>query len=100
MTVRFSVLILMILINVGCKTTISTFQTTDPDKIGVKSNKFSGTIFKSSYPQSKLLIADTVNFKRFTPTEKQINSVETILTLQIQEFNNPKINQRKGQYID
>jgi hypothetical protein len=100
MTVRFSVLILVILINVGCKTTISTFQTTDPDKIGVKSNRFSGTIFKSSYPQKKLLISDTVNLNRFTPTENQIKSAETILILQIQEFNNPKVNQSKGEYVD
>jgi hypothetical protein len=41
-----------------------------------------------------------VNLNRFTPTENQIKSAETLLTSQIQEFNNRRVNQSIGQYVD
>ena len=92
--------ITLVVICLSCKTTISIFQTTDPDKMGVKSNKFSGTIFTSSYPQNKLFFSDTLSLRRFTPNEKQIKQAEETLASQIQEFNNHKLKQEKDRYID
>ena len=95
------VLISIFILLDGCKTTIKTFATTDKDKIGVKSNKFRGTIFKSSYPQDKLFISSVDSINRFTPTENEIKLAETILKQQIEKLNNPRINQfGKKQYID
>jgi len=94
-------LISISLLLVTCKATIKTFETTDKDKIGVKSNKFRGTIFKSSYPKQKLFIDSASNVIRFTPTESEIVIAETILKQQIEKINNPRINQfGKKQYID
>ena len=85
---------------ISCKTTLTTFETSDKDKIGVRSNKFHGTIFKSSYPKDKLFINSVDSVNRFTPTENDIKLAETILKEQIKKTNNPRINQfGKKQYI-
>jgi len=85
----------------GCKTTIKTFDTSDKDKIGVHSNKFRGTIFKSSYPKDKLFISGADSINRFTPTNEDIQLAETILKQQIEKLNNPRVNQfHKKQYVD
>jgi hypothetical protein len=100
MPIIFYVFISLILVTVARRTTISTFQATDKDKIGVKSNEYSGTIFKSLYRQKNLFISDTANLKSFTHIENQVKSAEAILTSQIQKINNPRLNQRKDQYLD
>ena len=95
------IFILIVTLLFGCKTTIETFQTVDTNKIGVKSGKFRGTIFKSTYPQDKLYIQSSDSLNRFTPTKEEIALAETILKEQIEKVNNPRINQfSKQQYID
>jgi hypothetical protein len=90
---RLTVLILLSTFIVSCKTTIETFQTSEPNKIGVKSNKFRGTIFKNTYSFDQLCIppADTLN--RFTPTKSNIELAETILKNQIKSVNRNHVNQ-------
>lgn len=86
---------------ISCRTTIETFQTIDANKIGVKSNKFRGTLFTNSYQEDKLFIKAVDSLKRFTPTEEDITLVESILNEQIREANKNRINQfSKRQYID
>lgn len=95
-----TVILILIFLN-SCKTTLTTFDTTDKEKIGVKSNKFRGTIFKSSYPKDNLFINSVDSVNRFTPTETDIKLAEAILKQQLEKFNNPRINQfGKKQYID
>lgn len=85
----------------SCRTTIETFQTSDTSKIGVKSNKFRGTIFTTSYQAEKLLLAVTDSINRFTPTQEEITFAERILRTQIKGANKPHLNQfGKRQYID
>ena len=83
----------------SCRTSIKTFQTTDTNKIGVKSNNFRGTIFTSSYSNSFFIPAsDTL--KRFTPTKEDIVLAETILKNQIEKVNASRMNQfGRRQYI-
>jgi len=98
---RFLSFILIILFLASCKTTIHTFQTSDKDKIGVKSNKFRGTIFKNTYSQGKLFLGAADSINRFTPTVDEIKLAETILRQQIEKLNNPRINQfGKQSHID
>jgi len=85
----------------SCRTTIETFQTYDANKIGVKSNKFTGTIFTTSYQTDKLFITKVDSANRFTPTKEDIKLAESILQEQISEANKRHVNQfGKGQYID
>ncbi|NEU77406.1 hypothetical protein PI95_034320 [Hassallia byssoidea VB512170] len=78
----------------SCGTTISTFPTSDADKMGVKSNRFRGTAFSRSYRTHNLLV-DTLN--RFTPTQEDIALAEWILRHEIGKANKARINQF-GQY--
>ncbi len=85
----------------SCRTTLETFQTSDKDKIGVKSNKFRGTIFKRTYSKDKLYVQPEDSLKRFTPTKEDIILAETILKEQIEKANNHRINQfDRRQHID
>lgn len=98
---KFYKLILLFIVVSGCNTTVKTFQTKDNNKIGLKSNRFRGTIFKNTYPKEKEFIASTDNVTRFTPTGENIEKAEAILKKQIKQVNNPRINQfGKHQYID
>jgi len=93
--------ILCLTLILSCKTTVKTFQTADTNKIGVKSKKFKGTIFKSTYPKDKLFILETDSLTKFTPTKEDTELAETILKEQIQKVNNSRVNQfGKKQYID
>ncbi|RXK60740.1 hypothetical protein ESA94_09765 [Lacibacter luteus] len=84
----------------SCSTTIKVFPTTDQDKLGVKSNKFRGTVFKKSYPQDKLFISSIDSINRFTPTENEIKQAEAILKKQIEQENKDRLNQlKKKEYI-
>src|SRR5436305_6724759 len=97
---RSLIIISVLTLFISCRTSIETFQTTDTNKIGVKSSKFRGTIFKSSY-SSIFLIPANDSLKRFTPTEEDIVLAETILKEQIEKINTPRINQfERRQYID
>lgn len=85
---------------VSCRT-METFQTSDANKIGIKSNKFRGTLFTNSYQADKLFIDKADSLNRFTPTEKDIAIAESILKEQIREANKNRINQfSKRQHID
>jgi len=80
---------------------MSTFEISEKDKIGVKSSRFCGTIFKNTYPKDKLYIIVTDSANRFTPTIEDIKFAEELLRLQIEKVNHRKINQfGKSQYID
>lgn len=96
------ILIFFLTVLLSCRTSIKTFQTSDTNKIGVKSKNFRGTIFKSAYSQEKLLIVPTDSvLSKFTPTKEDIELAETILKEQIKKVNNPRINQfEKRLYID
>jgi hypothetical protein len=95
------VIIFVLTLLVSCTTTIATFQTTDKEKIGVKSNRFRGTIFTTSYQANKLFIATADSINRFTPTQKDIAFAENILREQIEKANKPHTNQfGKRQYIE
>jgi hypothetical protein len=84
----------------SCRTTIKTFQTSDTNKIGVKSNKFRGTIFTNRY-SSIPLTSDTDTLQRFTPTKEDVVLAEAILNEQILKLNTPRLNQfRRRQFID
>jgi hypothetical protein len=86
---------------VSCRTTIEIFQTTDTEKIGVKSNRFRGTIFTTLYQADKLFIATADSINRFTPTQEDIAFAESILKEQIEKANKSHVNQfGKRQYID
>jgi hypothetical protein len=80
---------------------METIQTGDANKIGVKSNKFRGTIFTHSYQTDKLFITKVDSANRFTPTKENIKLAESILQEQISEANKRHVNQfGKRQYID
>lgn len=86
---------------IGCKTTVKTFQTTDTEKIGVKSNKVRGTIFTTSYQADKLFMATGDSLKRFTPTQEDIALAENILKEQIEAANKAQVNQfRNRKFIN
>jgi hypothetical protein len=94
------ILITVLTLLVSCRTSVGTFQTSDTNKIGVKSNKFRGTIFKSSY-STMFLTTTSDTLKRFTPTEEDIILAETILKEQIGKINTLHINQlERRQNID
>jgi hypothetical protein len=76
----------------SCRTTIETLQTSDPNKIGVKSNKFRGTIFKNAY-SNVFFIPTSDTLRRFTPTKEDIALAEKVLKEQIAKANTPRINQ-------
>src|SRR4051794_17197898 len=87
--VKSLIFILIVTFILGCRTTTGTFQTSDPNKIGVKANKYKGTIFKSSYPKDKLYIQPGDSVNRFTPTKEDIIVAESILNEQIENINKP-----------
>jgi hypothetical protein len=91
MKLWLSILILVLI--AGCSTEIKTFSVSDPDKIGVKSDNIKGTIFKSSYPASKLDIRPEDSLKRFTPSQEDIQLSETLIKSQIAALNKNHINQ-------
>ena len=94
------ILLSILIVLLSCSTAIQTFQTSDTNKIGVKSSKFRGTIFKDSY-QDLFVSPVSSHAKRFTPTNEDILLAETILKEQIEKVNTPRINQLKpSQYID
>lgn len=98
---KLLILIFLATLLLSCKTSIETFQTNDKDKIGVKSNKFRGTIFKSTYQKDKVYIAVTDSIKTFTPSIQDVTLAESILKEQIENANRSHINQlEKRQYID
>ena len=78
---------------ISCRSTIVTFQTSDTTKIGVKSNKFRGTLFTNSYQSDNLFIVALDSLNRFTPTEDDISLAESILNEQIREANRNRVNQ-------
>ena len=84
----------------SCKTSIETFQTNDKEKIGVKSNRFRGTIFTTSYQADRLFNAADDSTNRFMPTQEEIAFAERILKEQIEKANKAHVNQfGKRQYI-
>ena len=98
---KFLILILSLTLLLSCRTSVKIFQTTDINKIGVKSKKIKGTIFKSTYPNDKLFILSVDSLTKFTPSKENIELAEIILKEQIQKVNKSRVNQfGKGQYID
>lgn len=98
---KFLIYILCLTLLLSCRTSVKTFQTTDTDKIAVKSNKFKGTIFKSTYSNNKLFIRSIDSLTKFTPTKENIVLAEIILKEQIQKVNKSRVNQfGKREYID
>ena len=94
MLVLFSVMLL------SCTTVIHTFPTKDADKTGVQSNRFRGTIFKSTYPEEKLLMYLGPRYKRITLTKEEVALAENILKQQIKSANSTRMNQlTKREYI-
>jgi len=94
------IVISFLMLLLSCRTTIETFQTSDTNKIGVKSNKFRGTIFKNSYVNIFPIPSNDTS-KRFTPTKEDIALAENILKEQITKANTPRINQLgRRQHID
>lgn len=92
--------ILFSIILSGCSTAVKTFQTTDAHKIGVQSNKFRGTIFKSTYPEENLLMYLGVRYKRITLTKEEVELAEKVLKQQIKTANRAHMNQlKKREYI-
>ncbi len=84
----------------GCKASIVTFQTSDPQKVGIKTTKFRGTAFDSSYSNEKLFLPATFTLKKFTPTKQDIVLAEQILKQQIEKANHRRMNQvGRKQYI-
>jgi hypothetical protein len=99
--IKLAAYLLFTMLFYGCVTTIKTFDTNDPDKIGVKANNFRGTIFKLTYPKAKLYIQPGDSLIRFTPDKNDIVLAETILKQQIDSINNPRVNQfGREEYID
>ncbi|HET7115091.1 MAG TPA: hypothetical protein VFI29_01285 [Hanamia sp.] len=95
------IIIFVLAILTSCKTSIATFQTSDTDKIGVTSNHFRGTIFKSSYPEENLFIQAGDKLNRFTPTKENIALAESILKSQIRKANKAHFNQPgKHKYLE
>lgn len=95
------IIVSVLAILVSCRTYIKTYQINDIDKIGVKSNRLKGTVFKNSYYANNLFINTLDSLKRFTPTENDIDLAERILKEQIREVNKRHINQiGKHQYIE
>ena len=95
------IIISVLTLLVSCRTSIETFQTSDTNKIGVKSNRFRGTLFTNSYQADKLFIDTADSLNRFTPTEEDIALAESILRERIREANKNRINQfGKRQHID
>lgn len=90
---KLTVFILLLTLLLSCKTTLETFPTSDANKIRVKSNKFRGAIFKSTYPCEKLFIQPTNTLNRYTPTKSNIELAETILKNQIKSVNRNRVNQ-------
>jgi hypothetical protein len=85
---------------IGCKSSLMTFQTSDPQKLAVKSAKFRGTAFDSSYSNEKLFLPATFTLNKFTPTKEDIVLAEKILKQQIEKANHRKMNQfGRKQYI-
>lgn len=68
-------------------------KTGSSNLIGVKSNRFKGTIFKDSYPFKHFNVADIDSTKRLTPTKKDIAEAEKILKEQIRSLNKSTTNQ-------
>jgi hypothetical protein len=85
--------LLVVTILVGCRSSLLTFSTNDLHKVGVKSAKFRGTAFDSSYSNKKLYLPDTATMKKFTPTRKELALAEQILKEQIEKANQPRVNQ-------
>ena len=95
------IIITVLTLLVSCRTSIETFQTSDTNKIGVKSNRFRGTLFTTSYQADKLFIDTADSLNRFAPTKDDIALAESILKEQIGEANKKRLNQfGKRQYID
>lgn len=98
---RLLLQIIIVTLLTGCKTSIVTFQTCDPQKIGVKAAKFRGTAFDSTYSNEKLHVHDHIVFRKFTPTIHDIAAAERILKNEIKKVNERKPNQfGRRQYID
>jgi hypothetical protein len=84
-----------------CKTSLKTFKTADTHKLGVKSSKFRGTIFDSTYDDAIIAFQQDLYPGRFTPNANEIILAEDILKSQIKQANTRRINQfRRRQYID
>ncbi len=101
MKTKFFGLLLIAILLFSCKTTVETFQTDDANKIGVKSNKFCGTVFKAIDSGNLHFIQPFVSLDKFTPTREDIQLAEAILKTQIESINSHRINQfGKQGYID
>jgi hypothetical protein len=87
------IIITILTVLVSCRLTITTFQTSHTNKIGVKSNQFRGTLFTKSYQSDNLFIDPVDSLNRFTPTEEDILLAESILNEQIRDANHNRINQ-------
>ena len=90
---RYLSILLLLLIVCSCKANYELIETDSPDLIGIKSNKFRGTIFKDSYPFKHFYVSDIDSTKRFIPTKKDIAEAERILKEQIKGLNKSKTNQ-------
>lgn len=85
----------------GCKTSIITFQTSDPQKIAIKAGKFRGTVFDSTFSNEKLYVHDHIALRKFTPTKNEIAAAERILKNEIKKVNKRRPNQLgRRQHID
>ncbi len=85
----------------SCKSSVATFKTSDLQKIGVKTGKFRGTAFDSTYDDEKLFIHNHIAVRKFTPTKQDIDAAERILKNQIKKANERKPNQfSQKEYID
>lgn len=92
-------LILLLALLLSCRTTMETISTSDPDKLGVRSNRFKGTIFTHSYSQP--LFSSFEGRPRFTPSKEDIALAEAVLRAQIRKVNDRHLNQLgRRQYIE
>lgn len=92
--------VLIVTLLIGCKSSLVILQTSDPQKVGIKSAKYRGTAFDSSYSNEKLFLPATFTLNKFTPSKQEIVLAEQILKEQIEKANQRRMNQfGRKQYI-
>lgn len=90
---RYLPILILLLFICSCKANYELIKTDNADLIGLKSNRFRGTIFKQSYPFKNMYVSDIDSTKRFTPSQEEIAEAEEILRKQIKELNKNKPSQ-------
>lgn len=81
------------MVTISCKIGYTLQETKNLVLIGIKANKFRGTIFKGKYPFEYLFVSDIDSNQRFTPIKEEIASAEGLLKEQIKCLNQRLINQ-------